>query len=80
MVWTQKEIEGYAPRDNAKLKQLYSDKGLFTEDPESIAKFLAEDYLLLTMTDHDLIMRIASKKGRAYALNILEEMAIDFSK
>ena len=78
MVWTENEIRAYQPRENEKLVELYSKNNLSTEYPESIAKFLAEDYLGLTMTDYDLVMRKATNKGRPVALNFLEDMAIDF--
>ncbi|MCK4552617.1 hypothetical protein KAT80_00235 [Candidatus Pacearchaeota archaeon] len=78
MVWTRNEIREYQPRDNEKLIKLYRRNNLSTEDPEGIAKFLAENYLGFTMTDHDLVMRKAANEGRPATLNFMEDMAIGF--
>ena len=72
MVWTNEEITAYEPLDYAPLQKLYRDKGLSIYNPEARAKFLVEEVLRLTMTDHDIVMRTAKAEGRASALRLLE--------
>ena len=76
MVWTRKEKKEYAPIKNSKIRKIYRNAGLVDADPEQRAKYLAETYLSLGMTDHDVIMRTAKEEGRAKALNLLEQMAV----
>jgi len=76
MAWTQEEIENYRQVDNSQLTLLYANAGVLRKNPEEKARYLAEDFLELIMTDHGFVMKEASEEGRAAALNMLEEMAI----
>ena len=75
MVWTQEEVGGYHQVDNLALTSLYSSAGV-GENPEKRAEYLAEIFLGLTMSDHEMIMRKAGEEGRPAALNLLEDIAI----
>lgn len=75
-VWTEEEVSRYVPRIDQRLVMLYEENDL--KNPEAIAKFLAEDYLGLTMTDHEVVMRKAAKEGLPAALNFMEDMAISY--
>lgn len=74
-VWTEEEVRRYVPRTDQRLIGLYEENDL--KRPEERAKFLSENYLGLTMTDHDVVMSKAAKEGRPAALNFIEDMAID---
>lgn len=76
MVWTKQEIDSYKAIDNPKLDVLYEALGIHKYDPEARAKYLAEDVLKLTMTDHEIVMSRAAEKGKGAALNLLEEMLL----
>ena len=76
MLWTTKEIEEYVQNRSPSLRMLYASRKLPANDPMERARYLSEVFLNLTMTDHDLIMRTAAKKGRTAALEILETMAV----
>ena len=75
MVWTQEEVGGYHQVDNLALTSLYSSAGV-GENPEERAKYLAESFLGLTMSDHEIIMKKAGEEGRPAALKLLEDIAI----
>lgn len=75
-LWKTEEIAQYKPRDNVQLKKMYENRGIPKTNPEERARFLAEEVLGLTQTDHDSVMRTAKEKGRAEALNYLEDMFI----
>ena len=75
MVWTQEEVESYHQADNLALTSLYSSAGI-GKSPEKRAKYLAESFLGLTMSDHEMIMRKAGEEGRPAALRLLEDIAI----
>lgn len=72
-MWTEKEVSSYRPRMHA--LGLYESKGLADAHPEQRAEFMS-DYLGLTMTDHDVIMRLAAGNGRPVALNLMEDMIV----
>ena len=67
-VWTPEEIAAYKLRSGMDL--FYQQHGVGAS-PEQRAEFLAE-YLKLTMTDHDALMRAAAERGHAYALSTME--------
>ena len=75
MVWTQEEVKNYHQVDNLALASLYSSAGV-GENPEKRAEYLAENFLGLTMSDHEIIMKKAGEEGRPAALRLLEDMAI----
>ncbi len=77
-MWSKLERGKYVSqaKDYEPLRKLYEAHGLPETDPEARAKFLAEDVLQVTMTDHDLLMRTASYDGRAASLVLLEDMVI----
>lgn len=67
----QGKARGYEP-----LQRLYEEHGLPNTDPATRARFLAEDVMQFTMTDHDLVMRTAHEKGRAEGLLQIEDILI----
>jgi len=75
-MWTKPEINAYTSKARAykPLQQAYQEVGL--EHPQERAQFLAEEVLQLTMTDHDVVMRITHDEGRAAGLLVLEDMVI----
>ena len=79
-LWTNEEKRQYVSRDYPQLRDLYESlefqKLIPANDLEARVKHLAETVLKLTMTDQDLIMRTATEKGRATALNFLEDFVI----
>ena len=75
-VWTEEEIGNYRQLEDPTLDSIY-EKARLSNNPEDRAKYLAEEVLDLTMTDHDLIMRTAAQEGRPAALNLLERIAIE---
>nr|MBI4156964.1 hypothetical protein [Candidatus Woesearchaeota archaeon] len=77
-IWTQEEINQYRQRESPKLNEMYLEAGILASDPEMRAKYLAEEFLGLTMTDHDLIMRTAKQEGKPKVLNLLEQIAISY--
>ncbi len=76
MAWTQRDMQSYRPLKDDYLNKLYTDAKIPENDPEGRAKYLAEDVLGLTMTDHGIVMRTTFEKGRPAALNMLERWAI----
>lgn len=76
MEWTQEEVRGYRQIPSSTLDGLYAREGILASDPQRRAEYLAEEVLNLGMIDHDVVMRTAHEKGRAKALNLLEEMAL----
>lgn len=80
MLWTNQEIEAYRPRPYDPLLRLYEQRSLPVTDPEARAKFLAEEVLQLTMTDHDVVMRLAQTKGKIIALHSLEDMVVNLHR
>ena len=79
MTWSEEEIETYRTIRRKELGPLYAAAGLSITEPEKRAEYLAGK-LNLTMTDHDVIMREAStlsSNGKAQALKLLEDMAIE---
>ena len=76
LVWSPTEIVAYRPVQDDYLQQLYERAGIPETDPQERGRYLADDFLRLTMTDHDLLMHVAGQKGRPEALNCLEKMAI----
>ena len=74
MVWTAEEISAYIPPVTHPLSSLYRMASIDAGDPEKRAQYLAEKVLQLTLTDHDLLMRMAKEKGRVSALQDLEQM------
>jgi len=58
------------------LRGLYRKAGIPKNRLSERAKYLAETVLNLKLVEQDLINRIAKKKGRAVALNFLEDMVI----
>ncbi|MBA7552664.1 hypothetical protein ES705_45234 [subsurface metagenome] len=77
MVWSEKENLQYKKIRKRELGPLYAMKGIPLDNPEARAEYLAEKVLNLQMTDHDVIMRMANKEGRAIALKFLEDMVIE---
>ena len=74
--WTDEEIREYQKDSVRGFHVLYAFKGLPSSNPAERAKFLSEEVLEgLTMTDHDVLMRIGKTKGRPEALKSLEWMA-----
>ncbi len=77
--WEPKEIAAYEQRQSPVLSALYASihdaRRLDLTKPEARAEFLA-NYIDLTATDQDVLMGIAATRGRHYALNVLEDMAI----
>ena len=57
IVWTEVERNAYKQIHDSNLAKLYSDSGIPQDDPEERARYLAEEVLPLTATDHDLLMR-----------------------
>jgi len=76
MVWSEEEILGYKLVRRKELGPTYATAGIGIDEPERRAEYLSEK-LNLTLTDHDVIMRTASKEGKAKALKMLEDMAIE---
>jgi len=77
MVWTSEEIKTYAQVGSAFLDGVYAADGKTPDDPEERARYLAEEVLGgLTMTDDELLMRVAADEGRPAALNLLEGMVL----
>ena len=68
--------DAYAPRECKPLQDLYDKKGI-SGNPEERARYLAEDVLKLSCSDHAYLIRIAKEEGNAAALNFLEELTID---
>lgn len=75
-MWTLQEVQRYKPREYQPLLDLYEQYGLRDALPERRAEFLAEEVIILTAIDHEVLMRTAGKEGRASALNLLEDMVI----
>jgi hypothetical protein len=77
-MWSEDEIAEYRTvmRTNSYLQATYMMAEIPPNNPEERARFLDEDVLKLTMTDHDLIMRISHDKGRVAGLIRLEDMFI----
>ena len=67
MTWTEEEIEKYNEIRLTDVEPLYKDAGIPLDNPEERARYLTEDVLKLTMTDHDVIMSMAKKEGESVA-------------
>jgi len=76
MAWTQEEIDEYAMLRKHELGPLYAAAKIPTNEPEKRARYLAEDVLNLTATDHDVIMTMATSQGKAKSLVMLESMVL----
>ena len=76
MTWTDEEIITYQQVNSHILDNIYSEACIPEKNTEERAKYLAENILNLTMTDHDIIMKTAHKKGKPETLNLLEEIVI----
>lgn len=76
MIWTETDIASYHPRFNRRLYMLYGHARISSRDPERRTAYLAEKVLRLTMTDHDLLGRIAKEEGKAKALEHLEKWVL----
>lgn len=74
MVWAVEEIEKYRQRYIPRVYSLYARAGIADINPGARAKYLAEKVLNITAIDHDLIMDIAAKEGKAKALHKLEDI------
>ena len=72
MAWSKEEIEEYKEIRRRELGPTYATIGIDIDNPEKRAEYLAER-LNLTLTDHDVIMRTASK---VEALIMLEDIDI----
>jgi len=82
MLWTDHEIQTYRLGRNSDidLRILYMQAPggpILNSNPEKRAKYLAENVLHLSLTDHDVIMRLAEEKGRPAALKFLEQLTIN---
>jgi len=73
-MWEPEEIKGYTPIGYDPLERLYQANNLPADNPEARAKSLSEKVLILTATDHDIIMRKAKENGKPAALFLLETM------
>jgi len=77
MTWSTSEIQDYLAVRRKELGPVYVAAGIGIIEPEKRAEYLAEQ-LKLTPTDHDVIMRVSLKEGKAKALKLLEDMAVEF--
>ncbi len=72
--WTKEEIEEYKKIRNKELEHVYTDNEIPTDKPEEIVRFLSENMHLPWIT-YDLIRKITAEKGKAKALQALEDIS-----
>lgn len=77
-MWTQTETDKYMAMQTQykPLQDLYENAGLPETEPWARARYLAEDVLCLTMTDHEVVMKTAAIKGKPEGLLLLEGMVL----
>ena len=78
--WQPHEVEDYRQVKSEYLDELYAARDILTTDPEERARYLTEDVLDLNAGDRKACEVIAADRGRPFALNQLEELAIKSQK
>lgn len=75
MVWTAEELRAYGT-GSPKLDSFYAAHQLADKGPEVRARYLAESFLRLNSTDHEVFMRIACDEGNDVSMGLLEKLTI----
>ena len=78
MAWTEEEIRQYHPRDYAPLRARYDAEELDVKNPEKIAGYLLKNMPIIHKNIETLrnAICIAENRGKAEALNYLEDILI----
>ena len=75
--WTEEEIKRYKENRKSELGPLYASAGIPIDHPGKRSKYLMELLdSVMTMTDYNVIMKIATTEGRDKALKVLEDFTI----
>lgn len=77
MGWTEQEKRKYIARDYPPLRRMYFELGLSYEEPEKRAAFLFK-IIDPRLTLCETITKLSEDYGRHTALNLLEDIVIEF--